>query len=393
MKILIVTPFLPYSRVYHAGGKFIYEIIKVLSQKHDIYLLSRIEPDQFVFINEIKQLCKGIELLFFKTPKSSSYISSIPIIISYLRLGLKANRFIKKNVFDLVQVEYVETGLLIEKKKNIPMILDAHDVITKPAYRRFLKSKGLKRCFNYLRWKLTMEVERFIARKFHRIFTKSKQDRNILLQLDNTLEVSIVPHPILENHILNQDIVRKSNVLLFAGAMHRDVNIEAVLYFYNKILPLVRQRIPEVKFYIVGHKPPNKVREIARRDPRVIVTGFVDDLRPYYLKATVFVSPLLIGGGIIVKNLDAMAMGLPVVTTSFGNEGIGAIPDKHILVADDPKEFAEKVIFLLKDKHRREEIAKSGKEFVKNRFSLNSVIDRIERSYSELVINKNLFKE
>ena len=361
MKILIVTPFFPYSNVGHAGGKEIYEFVKALSQKHKIHLLSRIEPDQFVFIDEMKKFCTKIELFPFKTPEKRSILSILLIIWSYLRLGIKANRLMEKKMFDLAQVEYIETGLLIMRHAHLPMILDAHDVITKPAKRRYLSSKGLlKKALHFCISGLTKIIERHTTGKFDLIFTRSRMDMEILLKKYKGLSVSVIPHPVPDS-ILLSGYNRKSNTLLFVGDMRRDVNTEGALYFFEKVWPLVRKEIPNAKFYIVGNKPNQRVKAMLRIDKNVIVTGFVEKLEPYYLKASVFVSTLFIGGGIIAKNLEAMAFGLPVVTTSIGNEGIEAVPGRDILIADNPERFAEKVLLLLRDAQKYEEIAQNGR--------------------------------
>lgn len=384
MKILIITPFFPYSKVYHAGGKFTYEIIKALSQRHEIHLLSRIEPGQVVFANEMKKFCAHIELFSFKTPDTANIVSILRIIVSYLSLGLKANKLIKSETFDIIQAEHVETGLLI-KTRDIPTVLVAHDVITKPAKRRYRVSKGiLRKTFNYLRWKVNTKVEKYITGKFDKIFTLSMQDKKILLETNKNLSISVIPYPVT-NAISTFGCKREPNTLLFAGAMHRDVNIESVLYFHEKIWPHIRHEISDARFYIVGNKPDQRVKTLAKKDKDIVVTGFVEKLEPYYLKASVFVSPLFIGGGIIAKNLQAMALGLPVVTTSIGNEGIEATPDRDILIANDPDAFAEKVLLLLRDSQKWEEIAQNGKDFVIKNFSLDSVINAIEESYNELV--------
>lgn len=385
MKILIISPFFPYSKVCHAGGKFTYEIIKALSQRHEIHLLSRIEPDQIVFVSEMEKFCTHIELFPFKTPETVNIVSILRIIVSYLSLGLKVNKLIKSEAFDVVQVEHVETGLLIKKAKDIPTVLVAHDVITKPAKRRYMASKGiLKKTFNYLRWKVTKKVEKYIAGKFNKIFTLSKQDKKILLKMNKDLSISVVPYPVMDA-ISTFGYKREPKTLLFAGAMHRDVNIESVLYFYEKIWPHIRQEIPDARFYIVGNKPDQRVKALAKKDKDVVVTGFVEKLEPYYLKASVFVSPLFIGGGIIAKNLQAMALGLPVVTTSIGNEGIEAVPDRDILIADDSQIFTDKVLLLLRDAQKWEEIADNGKRFVLKNFELGSVVKKIEDSYRVLL--------
>lgn len=384
MKILVITPFFPYSTVRHAGGKFTCRIIKALSQRHEIHLMSRIEPDQLGFAGEMKKICSRIELLTFKTPKKTDIVSLLRIIASYLLLGLKANRLIRNEAFDLVHVEHVETSLLVKRIRGLPMVLIAHDVITKPARRRFLSAHGLEKCVSYLRWKVTVGVERYIVRKFDKVFTMSQYDKDLLLSLDNNLDVSVVGYPISDT-AHTPEVDKEPHTLVFAGAMQRDVNVETVTHFCEKILPLIKKSVPEVRFYVVGNNPPESVTLLAKDNPDIIVTGFVNDLRPYYLKSTVFVSPLLIGGGIIVKNLEAMAMGLPVVTTTIGNEGIEAVPDRDIMVADNPDEFAKKVVVLLKNRQGREEIARNGKAFVVKNFSLDSVIDTIEESYNELV--------
>ena len=389
MKILIVTPFFPYSSVYHAGGKFTYEIIKALSQRHEIHLLSRIEPAQVVFVNEMEKFCAHIELFPFKTPETANIVSISRIIVSYLFLGLKANRLIKSGDFDLVQIEHVETGLLIKKIRNLPMILDAHDVITKPAKRRYMVSMGiLDKVVNYFMWKVTTKVETYIARKFDMVFTRSEQDKEILSKLNRGLPITVVPHPITDA-IPTLGYKREPKTLLFAGAMHRDVNIESVLYFHEKIWPHIHREMPDARFYIVGNKPDQRVKALAKKDKDVVVTGFVEKLEPYYLRASVFVSPLFVGGGIIAKNLQAIALGLPVVTTSIGNEGIDAVPDRDILIADDPDAFAEKVLLLLRDSQKWEEIVQNGKRFVLKNFGLGSVIKKIEDSYRVLLGSGN----
>jgi len=137
-----------------------------------------------------------------------------------------------------------------------------------------------------------------------------------------------------------------------------------------------------VKFRIVGSRPLPEVRALADRDPNTVVTGFVDEIEPAYKTATVFVAPLLTGGGIIVKILDALASGTPVVTTSIGNEGIGATPDECLLIADTPKDFAAKVVRLLHDGLLRERIGEAGQAFVAARFGKDALRKTLEEWYT-----------
>jgi glycosyltransferase involved in cell wall biosynthesis len=120
----------------------------------------------------------------------------------------------------------------------------------------------------------------------------------------------------------------------------------------------------------------------------VSVPGFVDDLDECYKKASVFVAPILVGGGIIVKILDSMAAGTPVVTTTYGNEGIGALPGRDLLIADDPKGFAEAVVRVLSDKELAAGLSRNGQEFVRKNFTLEAAITEIEAAYKKIVNSK-----
>lgn len=384
MKILIITPFFPHASVHHAGGKFVYELIKHLYRRHDIYLFSRIEPHEIKFVKEMEALCKSIKPYRFKTPHDANPFKTLLITMSYLHLAVKANRIIRKENFDIVQVEYVETGLLIKRFKNTMMILDAHDVISKPAKRRYLSSRGyLQKASGWLKLQVIKRMEIYIAKKFDIIFTRSQIDKDILLNLDSNLKISVVPH-LVEISKQPSNITREENVILFAGAMHRDVNIEAALFLDEKVLPMVQKEVKDVKLYIVGNNPPQRLKELAERDSRVEVTGFVQSILPYYQSATVFVTPLFVGGGIIAKNIEAMACSLPVVTTAIGNEGIGAVHGRDLLIAETPTEFAQAILYLLKNPEKREEIGKNGRKYVEKHFNIESVLGKIEEIYERL---------
>lgn len=142
--------------------------------------------------------------------------------------------------------------------------------------------------------------------------------------------------------------------------------------------------MPEARFIIAGNGPPAELTALAAADPRVEVPGFVDDLDRCYKEAAVFVAPLLTGGGIIVKLLDALAAGRPVVATSIGNEGVGARPGRDLLVADDPATFAAHVVKLLHEPAFAQTLAANGAEFVRQNYGVDSVIARLEQNLDEV---------
>jgi glycosyltransferase involved in cell wall biosynthesis len=238
-----------------------------------------------------------------------------------------------------------------------------------------------------LAWRATVALQRHVCRRLDRILTLSEQDRVALLALDSRLAVGVLPFPIGIDTAGMEGATREGDHLLFVGAMNRDVNADAVLWLCREILPLVRKQVPAVRLTIVGAAPTDSVRRLAQ-EPGVAVTGFVDRLEPYYARATVCVSPLRVGGGIISKNLDAMAAGCPVVTTTIGNEGIGATVGVELLTADTPVQFAEAVLVILRSRDVARRLADAARAFVQRRYSVEASLAALDREHRALALTR-----
>lgn len=386
MKIAIISPFLPYSTVKHAGGYFIYCLIKYLSQKHKVHLIVRVNDNdgEESYINEVKEICEAVHIFRFKKPSSQNIFSTFKIIISYFRLQIFANKIIKKEKFDIIDVEYTETAILITKIKNTPLLVDMIDVISKPAFRTYLSSENIfKKIINYFIWQAKKIIENYVAEKADCSFTLSKIDKMFLSE--NNPDVKIVDTGLSAKPYLfaiNSAISNKDkNMLLFVGAMNRGFNQEAVEFFIEKVLPILLPKYPDIKFYVVGANPPEKLKEIARKNKSVVVTDFVEDLTPYYEKAYIFVSPILVGGGIISKNIDAMAAGVPVITTPFGNEGIEAKNGEEIFETQTPEEFAEIIIKLREDEKLWRTISDNSRKYASNNFTEEIIFKKYEETF------------
>ncbi|MBU2631219.1 MAG: glycosyltransferase, partial [Proteobacteria bacterium] len=154
-----------------------------------------------------------------------------------------------------------------------------------------------------------------------------------------------------------------SPMITFCGAMDYYANIDGVIWFTKKILPLIKQVFPDIIFYIVGSNPDASVTSL-KKDPAVKITGFVKDTREYYKAADVCVIPLRIARGVQNKVLEAMSMGKPVVSTSHAIQGIQIHSGEYLEIEDDPVEFARKVIDLLGDTERAQNLGKAARSFV-----------------------------
>jgi glycosyltransferase involved in cell wall biosynthesis len=153
-------------------------------------------------------------------------------------------------------------------------------------------------------------------------------------------------------------------------------NEDAISYFTQQILPLIRKSIPDVSITVVGRNPSPKLQELGRRDSSVTVTGRVEDVRPYIERAATYIVPLRIGGGTRLKIYEAMAMERAVVSTSVGAEGLPLTSGKEILIADTPAAFAEAVVNLLANPDTARELATRAANTVREQFGWAQVAER-----------------
>ena len=384
MNILWVSPFLPHPSAGHAGGQAVHRWISSLAPRHAITLACRVEPQEAGHVELIRPLLRAVHLLPFARPESG-LLQAARIAVSYVRLGRLASRLLDRGDFDLVHVDWLETGLGLGRRRRVPRVAVAIDELSKPARRRFEQAQGRRmRAMAWLTWRASVAVQRRVCGGYDAMLAMSEQDRQALSAVNPGLAARVLPFPVLIDAALPDDARRERNHLLFVGAMNRDVNIAAAIHLCRDILPLVRGEFPDVRLTIAGAAPAERVRRLAC-GAGIEVTGFVGDLASYYARATVFVSPLQIGGGIISKNLDAMAAGCPVVTSTIGNEGIGATPGTHLLTADGGDAFARAVIAALRDGALRRRLAERARDFVRERFGAAASAAVLEQVHDDVV--------
>lgn len=382
MNILLVSPFLPYQRAPHAGGRYVYELLCHLSVRHRVDLATRYEKREEELLADLRHLCRHIYHFPYSTSASRGLPETLALVGDYLAFSRAAHRLIAAGDYDLVLVEWVEAAILVGRHR-IPMLLDSHDVITKPAERAFRQATGIRRAMKWFIYRLTLTVERMVARRFDTVIVRSEYDKQYLQTLLPEGRSVVIPHP-AGLDLRDSSVSRRPGTILFlASFKYRPVNVQAALWFYRQVFPLVRKRVPEARFVIAGYGPTAELIALAA-DPQVEVAGFVDDLDRCYKEAAVFVAPILTGGGIIVKLLDALAAGTPTVATTFGNEGVGAMPGRDLLVADDPAAFAEGVARLLLDREYAAQLGESGRRFVRERYGRDTVMARLDALVAEL---------
>ncbi len=301
---------------------------------------------------------------------------------------------LSQTAFDLVQVEALEMAphwLAVAGCRRgalPPVVLDAHNceyVLQQRAFSNDLRrpAKWPGALYSFLQWRKLRGYEAGACRRASGVLAVSDRDRAALGVLAPDRPMAVVPNGIDTAYFRPSDTPRRPADLVFTGTMDFRPNVDAVLWFCREVLPLIRAEVPEVRFFIVGQRPKPEVQRLGSL-PGVVVTGAVDDVRPYLWQAALCVVPLRVGGGTRFKILEAMACRTPVVSTTLGAEGIELAPGEHAMLADRPAELAGAVVALLRDPERRRSMAERGWAFAAARYGWRVLAGRLLSFYEEL---------
>jgi glycosyltransferase involved in cell wall biosynthesis len=270
---------------------------------------------------------------------------------------------------------------------GIPLVIDEHNVEFDLLRRMAKQDKfSFRKVFNLLEAAKFKREELECLGRADLVMVTSERDESLLKSLVPGLHTTVVTNGVDTDYFRRPHNHRQPNTAVFVGATHYFPNEEGVLFFVEKILPQIRQRIPDFRFTVVGGNPPPPI--LAHRSDSIIVTGFVDDVRPYMWESSVFVVPLRMGGGTRFKIVEALAAGIPVVSTTLGAEGIPAIHGREVLLADSPEDFAEAVIKVLTEPSKTHEMTDAGISFVLERFDWKVVGRTMQRALTTLLQGK-----
>jgi glycosyltransferase involved in cell wall biosynthesis len=261
---------------------------------------------------------------------------------------------------------------------NARLLVDSVDV---HFHRLLAKAHVTRSMDDYTSAQEMKRRELAVYRKADVVIAVSDEDRSILRREAGNLPVEVIPniHVVPPLAKFKQSI---SKSLLFIGNFRHDPNVDAMLYFCREVLPLIKRDVPDVRLTIVGDSAPEEVKALGSETIRVL--GFVPDTAALLEASEISIAPLRYGGGMKGKIGEAMAHGLPVVTTSVGTEGFGLTPGQNILVGDNAVDFARNVVQLLSDRALYERLRKAAWTFVNERYSVSAVAERIRALFSHL---------
>jgi len=396
MRILMLTPYLPYPP--HAGGRIrMLELLRFLQPRHEVTVVSFIfNETELPLVKELSTSCKQvITVMRHKQPPRSDDIR--PRLIAEYWTPEMRDRLLELNAeshFDLVDVEHIfmaQYAPLI----TAPAVLQEHNIESQ-VLRRYAEMSTLhgegqrvmaapSGAFRdaQVEWLKMAAYESSTWPKFPVRLTVSELDREEMLSRCPTGRVVTVPNGV-DTRALRPVGSSGSRGVLFTGTLDYQPNIDAALELCDLIWPLVQRCVPDACLYIVGRKPPEHL--LMRRQPgRIEIAGDVPDITPYAINCSASAVPLRAGGGTRIKILTALALGLPVVTTNIGCEGLDLQPGRDLLVSDDPVHFSEHLIHLLLDEKTRNSLARAGRAAVEARYDWQHIFPTLEQLYKDFV--------
>jgi glycosyltransferase involved in cell wall biosynthesis len=394
MRILVVSSRPPWP-ARTADAMTVDRLIRFLAGRgHAIDLACFVEDDRA--LGALREGLGGVcrELLALRLPRWRSYARTalglpgrFPMQVDYYRsqtmCAALAERVAQQR-YDVVythlirMAEYTRRlalpkalGLQISQALNLERMLDhAHD--------------PFRRLFYAIEARKVRPYEAQVCADFDRVFLCGPADVAAIERCAPVPNAVICPHgqdlPPLERV---RAAAREPGAVAVSGVMSTYTNVDAVCWFAKQVFPRIEARVPEASFWIVGRDPQRAVRALAR-PPRVVVTGEVPDVNEWLCRASVGVAPTRIGAGMQNKLVQAMACALPVVATTVANEGIGATPDEHLLLRDDPVATADAVVALLRDAERARALGASARRFVEKHWTWEAHFLRLEATLKEI---------
>jgi len=400
VKVLFLAPQYPFPP--HQGTTIRnLHLLRYLTAHHDVHLLTFASPltgQPQTADDPLPDLCSDISCLPHPRPRSLTHRAlatlSSPLPDMALRLESaimhkQVDHLVRAGDFDVVQIEGIEMapfGLDVARQRSTRrplLVFDDHNaeyVLQRTAYQtdRRKPRRWVGAAYSWVQWKKLQRYEAHCCQTFDRTVAVSDTDATALRTLRPALPVIVLPNGVDTGAFCPSPLPEHPEPLLvFTGKMDFRPNVDAMLWFTNQILPRVLRLVPEARLNIVGQSPHKQLRHLAD-DPRLAITGYVPDVRPYIAAAAIFVVPLRMGGGTRLKVLEAMAMGKAIVSTPLGCEGLEVTPGKHVLLAETPTDFADQIIALLNDPVRARLLGQQARDLVEARYAWSHLTPALE---------------
>lgn len=312
----------------------------------------------------------------------------------------RVRQLVGRERYDAIVVDTAPMALTVAGLADLPPVLcfqhNVEFVIRQRQYEN--EQNPLLKAFLYYDYLRMKRFEGEFGSRFNHLIMVSENDCGVMARDLGVTNTSSVPLGV-DTEFFSPDAASADEParnlrdaptcvdLVFTGSMDWLPNSDGILWFIESVLPLVSKKVATVRLVVVGRRPGKAIERIASQDPRVVVTGWVRDVRPFVKNGRVYVVPLRIGGGTRIKIFEAMSMAMPVVSTSIGAEGLPVSHGENILLADSAQEFADRIVTLIEDPEAAARIGRAARDLVVKHYSWENAAEKFAAICQETVLS------
>jgi glycosyltransferase involved in cell wall biosynthesis len=360
--------------VQNGGNIRTYHVLRYLSERHQLTFYSYYggAPDPGYERELQRQLPGAVAVCTGKRELSGvarglDYLSHLgahaPYAVSRFagaRVQKQLQTWFREQRYDVAVCDFLDAAINFPGRLNIPSVLFQHNVESE-IWRRHADTAGnpVKKMLYRMEFRKMLRYERAAVRKFQHVIAVSENDRALMTKWVDGDRVTVVPTGVdlAQYRPAPNPLDISAPLVTFVGAMDWEPNVDGVEYFCAEVWPAIKAEVPQARLRIVGRNPDRRVQKWAsnsiNNDNSIEVTGRVPSVVEHLRQSAVIIVPLRIGGGTRLKIYEAMATGKAVVSTTIGAEGLDVHHGHDIMLADDPRSFAQAVIMLLRDPELR----------------------------------------
>lgn len=397
MNILLITPQIPFPLV-DGGKKSIFGLIKYLSKRgHKIDLVTyRKHADSSSANENLSQFCTPY-ILDIQTDNNiidaiGNLFSQVPYNFSKYQCSEMENflgNLLNRRSYDLIQVHNSHMAWVIDsikKIRNIPSVLRQENV-EMMIMRRFTENEKniFKRTYAKIQLSKLLRYEPQICEKFDKCIMISNHDENLLKKMNPKIKACSIPSGVDFDELEINDSPKLKYSLAHIGNLNWLPNRDSLQWFLNDIFPEIVSKFPESKLFIYGGGDFQKIKYDRSLQKNIIVKGYVENIWQELSDKSLSIIPLRVGSGIRIKILEMLALGLPIITTEIGKEGIDVRDGEELLIAHSAEDFVDKIQRFFHHDSYGKQLSQRGRLFVKKYYDWNNIVNEFERVYSSIV--------
>jgi len=383
------------------GGKIrSYNILRELARHHSVTFFSFHAAHQNDAHPALKNRFDRVVSVPLSLPVSKSRADMLDYLIRLLSFNPylitkycrsevrhKLRTLLQQETYDVIVCDFVSPAGVIPWDSPIPKVLFTHNVEA-VIWRRHheVATKPVWKAISWWEWRKMEAAERRYLRLADRVLTVSETDRDAFATFLDPQKITVIPTGVDVDYFQPLPVEEIPDSLVFTGSMDWLPNEDAIFFFVEAILPLIKQQCPALSLEVVGRNPSRKLQSLVETETSVRLTGWVEDIRPFLARGSVCIVPLRIGGGTRLKIFEAMSMGKAVVSTSVGAEGLPVQTWENIVLADAPNDFASSVITLLRDSNQRHRLGTAARILVNENYSWPKVAETFCRVLEDVLI-------